>query len=66
MCEHLALGLDLMRTRHHFDLTKIDVDSDPALVERYGLRVPVLVDDGREISAGACDLDAVASYLTEN
>ena len=38
---------------------KVNVDADPALIERYGLRVPVLTDaDGRELCHGR--LDAVA------
>ncbi len=35
---------------------EVPVDSDPALAERYGLRVPVLVDaSGRELCHGRLD-----------
>ena len=35
---------------------KVNVDADPALVERYGLRVPVLTDlAGRELCYGRLD-----------
>jgi hypothetical protein len=34
-----------------FHLSVVNVDSSPALVERYGLRVPVLLDGEREICA---------------
>lgn len=49
LCEEMAALLyrgwpDLLD-----DLQWIDVDRTPDLVERYGLRVPVLVADGREI-----------------
>ena len=64
LCEHLALALDLLRIRYRFDYTKIDVDTDPALTERYGMRVPVLVDQGREVCAGRCDPETVEAYIT--
>ena len=35
---------------------ELDVDADAALAERYGTRVPVLVDaDGRELCHGRLD-----------
>jgi hypothetical protein len=40
------------RRRRHA-LLVIDVDSDPALRERYGDRVPVVLRDGAEVLAGA-------------
>lgn len=32
-------------------ITHVDVDTDERLIERYGVRVPVIVVDGREIAA---------------
>ena len=35
---------------------KVNVDADPALIERYGLRVPVLTDlGGKELCHGRLD-----------
>ncbi|MGH2350750.1 MAG: glutaredoxin family protein [Chloroflexota bacterium] len=31
-----------------FELEEVDVRSDPALLERYGSRIPVVTIDGRE------------------
>lgn len=64
LCEYLALALDLMAARFHFEYTKVDIDADPALTRRYGLRVPVLLDGETEICAGACDPSTVEAYLT--
>jgi hypothetical protein len=42
---------------------EVPVDGDPALTERYGLRVPVLVDaSGRELCHGRLD-PAVLSQI---
>ncbi|MFA9446280.1 glutaredoxin family protein [Egicoccus sp. AB-alg6-2] len=32
------------------DVTHVDVDGDDVLVSRYGVRVPVVVVDGREVA----------------
>lgn len=34
------------------DVRHIDIDADPALQERYDIRVPVVAVDGREVAEG--------------
>lgn len=41
----------------------VDVDTDPALAEAYGERVPVVTIDGEEALALAVDADALAAAL---
>lgn len=46
------------------EFTKLDVDTDPALAERYGRKVPVLTDGaGREICHARLDLQALRARL---
>ena len=45
-------------------IRKIDVDSDPTLQARYGLRVPVVVVDGREIAEGQVKPGTVRSAVS--
>ena len=40
--------LALARRRHPFELHLIDVDQVPDLLPKYGMRVPVVVVNGRE------------------
>ncbi len=55
LCEHFLLDLSL-EMGIAFDRVRIlDVDSDPELALRYGLRVPVLEQDGRLICEGVLD-----------
>jgi hypothetical protein len=52
LCEQMA------RTLHAFGVVfeEVPVDDDPALAERYGLRVPVLTDaEGSELCHGRLD-----------
>jgi glutaredoxin len=42
----------------------LDVDADPLLQQRYGLRVPVLTADGTVVMEGRFDEPALARLLT--
>jgi glutaredoxin len=46
-----------------FTVDAIDVDSDPALTERYGNRVPVIAVDGREIAAAPIEENSLRRAL---
>jgi Glutaredoxin-like domain (DUF836) len=65
LCDHLVLALERMRPRYRFQYTKVDIDLDPALTRRYGLRVPVLVDGETEVCAGRCDPAELEAYLAD-
>ncbi|RLS32272.1 MAG: glutaredoxin family protein [Planctomycetota bacterium] len=49
---HLCEEAEDLLAHHAPDAVVIFVGSDDALVRRYGLRVPVLVIDGREVAEG--------------
>jgi hypothetical protein len=50
LCEEMLHALaDLERTAALPPVTVVDVDSDPALVRQFGLKVPVLLLDGSVI-----------------
>ena len=47
LCEELQLEFEALRQRYRLPpLTLVDVDADPELLPRYGLKVPVLLLDG--------------------
>jgi glutaredoxin len=48
LCDVVKGLLDEVRTERLFELTTIDVDSDPELVRLYGEEVPVVAIDGRK------------------
>lgn len=48
LCEEALAVVERVRTGVAFHLEVIDVDSDPALAECYGLEVPVVLVDGRK------------------
>lgn len=63
LCEDMTLALAEFKRALQFDFVTIDVDSDPELRERYGMLVPVLALDGREICHYFLDLQALRAVL---
>jgi glutathione S-transferase len=60
LCEEMALALSGLGLEYE----EVDVDSDATLAERYGDRVPVLVDAaGREICHARLDAAALRARL---
>jgi glutaredoxin len=47
LCEQAWQVLEKAQRRFGFTLQKVDVDSDPALAEQFGLQVPVVRIDGK-------------------
>ena len=48
LCEIAKGKLERARREHDFDLEEVDIARDPVLLERYGLRIPVVAVDGVE------------------
>ena len=63
LCEELLTGLRQFQGRYDFDIEVIDVDRDPRLEERWGEKVPVLLDGDREICHHFLDVEAVDARL---
>ena len=54
--------IELLKTELDFGYTLCDVDTDAALVARYGDRVPVLVGGDTEVCAFFLDRDRLREY----
>lgn len=63
LCDDMLSGLQLLQSGQSFELTIIDVDSDPSLERRFGELVPVLMHDDRELCHYHLDKPAVIDYL---
>lgn len=60
LCDEAKADLLRLRDELPFALIELDVDSDPALQQDYGMLVPVLVVDGRRLSELRLELPALA------
>ena len=63
LCEELITALKRFQGRYDFDIEVVDVDADPRLEERWGDKVPVLLDGEREICRYYLDGEAVDARL---
>ena len=50
LCEDMKAIVDRIRRSVPFDLTVIDISNDEALEERYGVEIPVLTINGRQVA----------------
>ncbi len=49
LCDRAREALLAERTRSPFDLIEVDVETEDALELEYGIRIPVVTIDGREV-----------------
>jgi glutaredoxin len=56
LCEELLAELGPWAARHGAPLAVIDVDSDPVLARRYGLKVPLVDLSGETVCFGHLDM----------
>lgn len=63
LCHDMLALVESMRERFKFELRVIDVDCDPALEERYGDLVPVLIHDHLELARYRLNTPALETYL---
>jgi glutaredoxin len=48
LCDEMKAVVTHVQQSHPFELQEIDITTDPALEEAYGLEIPVLMIDGRK------------------
>ncbi len=63
LCDVVKDVLDQVRRDRPFDLTTIDVDTDPELVRLYGEELPVVAIDGRKAFKYRVDAAALRRRL---
>jgi len=62
LCDELVTAL-MPIIEGFAQLEVVNIDEDPELKKRYGLRIPVLVGGGRELSTFPLDVTAVRAFL---
>ena len=66
LCDEMIAGLRELQTRFCFKLQVVDVDSDPALEQLYGEKVPLLAHGEQALCQYVLELPAVTAYLAGN
>jgi len=65
LCEETLGTLRRLSRRTRLDIEQVDVTRDAALLDRYVIRVPVLVVGDTELDAAGIDDAAIARWLDE-
>lgn len=65
LCGDMLAELRILQTRQPFDLTVVDVNSQPELEQRFGERVPVLMHKEFELCHYHMNVVAVTDYLRD-
>jgi glutaredoxin len=65
LCEEAERVLREQRASVGFDLELVDVDRDPELARRYGVRVPVVAVDGDDLFEYEVPVDLLRARLGE-
>jgi predicted thioredoxin/glutaredoxin len=64
LCEEMVVELEALgRNTPLPPIAVVDVDSDPELLRRYGLNVPVLLFDGTVVCKHRLDVDELQRLL---
>jgi glutaredoxin len=64
LCDVAKGVLEEVRRERPFELTIVDVDTDPELADRYGGEVPVVLVDGRKAFKYRVDPAALRALLS--
>ena len=65
LCEEALAGLRRLSRAKRLDIERVDVTRDPAFLDRYVVRVPVLVVGDAELDVAGIDEAAVDRWLDE-
>jgi hypothetical protein len=63
LCEDMIAALEQLQGRYSFEIEAVDIDSNPRLEEKWGDKVPVLLDGERELCHYFLDIDVVDARL---
>lgn len=64
LCDDLIAALRQFQSRYDFEIRVVDVDRHPDLEEKWGDKVPVLLDGDLEICHYFLDVEAVDARLS--
>jgi hypothetical protein len=65
LCDEAIAALRRLSRRTPLDIERVDVTREPTLLERYVVRVPVLVVGEAELDAAGVDEAAIGRWLDE-
>ena len=65
LCEEALAALRRLSRRKRLDIERVDITLDSVLLDRYVVRIPVLVVGSAELDAAGIDDAAIGRWLDE-
>ncbi len=65
LCDEALAALRRLSRRTQLDIERVDITRDPALLDRYVVRIPVLVVGDAELDAAGMDDGAIGRWLEQ-
>lgn len=65
LCAETYRALTRIRMDVPLAIERVDIEADPALLDRYALRIPVVAAGERELDAAGLDEAAIRRFLEE-
>jgi hypothetical protein len=65
LCDDALGALRRLSRQTPLDIERVDITRDPALLDRYVIRIPVLAVGGAELDAAGIDDAAIGRWLEE-
>ncbi len=65
LCDEMLEAAELVCRGNPVKIEVIDIDTDPQLVQRYGLDIPVLVAGDTELCRHRLDRERLAAWLRQ-
>ena len=65
LCYDMERALSALHVEREFELARVDIDSDPQLVARFGEFIPVLMAGDSQICRTFFDREAFDAYFRE-
>lgn len=63
LCDEAYRALSRLRMDLPLELERVDIEADPALFQRYAVRIPVLARGADELDAAGLDDEALRRWL---
>jgi hypothetical protein len=63
LCDDMIAALEHFQGRYSFEIDVLDIDRNPHLEEKWGDKVPVLLDGDRELCHYFLDIDVLDARL---
>lgn len=63
LCAETYRALTRIRMDLALEIERVDIEAEPALFQRYALRIPVLALGGRELDAAGLEEAAIEGFV---